>query len=357
MILVTGSNGFLGSAVVRRLSEQTDDSIRCLVRPGSSTARIDDLINGGRIEVLRGTLNRPEDCTAAVDGVDVVYHLAAGMGGGAMADVWLATVVATDNLLTALAAGSAPVGETGPGGNGEVHHRPLDRFVHCSSFAVYGVSELPRGAVVDESTPVETDLERADNYSHAKLRQEQLVTEAAKAQGYDLVVVRPGVVYGPGGGGLSRRIGIRQGDLIVAMGGGNLLPLSYVDNCAEAMVHVGTHPDAAGQVFNVHDDDLVTAKEFLRRYRSEAEPLRAVSLPKPVTKSLARTVEWYHQRSKGHLPAAITTHMFDSIWAGNTFDNSKLKSFGWAQTVSTDQGLRRYFRAAAEKRAADRAGA
>lgn len=338
MILVTGSNGFLGSAVVRRLADESDESIRCLVRPGSPTARIDDLIDSGRVELLRGTLNSKFDCFAATEGVDVIYHLAAGMGGGAMADVWLATVVATDNLLKTLEQRNAD-GHT------------LTRFVHCSSFAVYGVSTLPAGATVDESTPLETDLQSADDYSHSKLRQELLVRDAAASQGFELVIVRPGVVYGPGGGGLSRRVGIRQGNLIVSMGGKNLLPLAYVDNCADAMVHVGSHPDTAGHTFNVHDDDLVTAKQFLSRYRSEAEPLKAVPLPKPATKMLAKTVEWYHQRSKGHMPAAITGHMFETIWSGNTFDNAKLKSFGWRPSVQTEEGLRRYFSSIAEKRA------
>ncbi|MGI9595697.1 MAG: NAD-dependent epimerase/dehydratase family protein [Acidimicrobiales bacterium] len=337
MILVTGSNGFLGSAVVRRLATSTAADIRCLVRPGSSTARIDDLIDTGRVELQRGTLNSNFDCWAATEGIDTIYHLAAGMGGGAMADVWLTTVVSTDNLLKAL-------------DKRRIDGRPLTRFVHCSSFAVYGVESLPPGSTVDESTPLETNRRQADDYSHAKLRQEELVRAGAEAQGFELVVVRPGVVYGPGGGGLSRRIGIRQGGFIVAMGGKNTLPLSYVDNCAEAMVLLGSHPDGAGQTVNIHDDDLISAKEFLARYRRSAEPLKAISLPKPLTKALAGTVEWYHQRSKGHMPAAVTPHMYRTIWAGNRFANTKLKSFGWRQTVSTDDGLARYFASIADER-------
>ncbi len=70
-----------------------------------------------------------------------------------------------------------------------------------------------------------------------------------------------------------------------------------------------------------------------------------------MTKALAATVEWYHERSKGHMPAAITPHMFRTVWAGNQFDNGKLKSFGWRQTVSTEQGLDRYFQSIADQAA------
>ncbi len=149
---------------------------------------------------------------------------------------------------------------------------------------MYGVGDLPAGATVDESTPLESDRRSADDYSHAKLRQEELVRAAAAAQEFDLVIVRPGVVYGPGGGGLSRRIGIRQGGVMVVMGGKNLLPLVHVDNCAEAMVLVGSQTHGPGQVVNVHDDDLISAREFLARYRRHGEPLTAVPLPKPVTR-------------------------------------------------------------------------
>ncbi len=345
MILVTGANGFVGSAVTRRLSERTDRPIRALVRPGSSTSRIDDLIDGGRVSVLRGTLNRSDDCDRAVTGVDTVYHFAAGMGGGAMADVWMATVVATDNLLQAVRRRSGSRGS-----NGDTPSSGLGRFVHCSSFAVYGVADLDAGAVVDESTPIESDPTRTDDYALAKLRQEKLVRDACGDLGIDLVVVRPGVVYGPGGGAVSRRVGIKQGSLLVAFGGDNTLPLAYIDNCADAIVLVGEHPSTAGETYNILDDDLVTANDFVRRYRREAEPLKVLKIPKPLGRGLARAVSWYHDYSKGQLPEVIDPHYFRATWGGNRFSNQKLKSIGWRPAVSTDDGLGHHFAFIADSR-------
>lgn len=341
MILVTGANGFVGSAVIRRLADRTTKPIRALVRPGSSTARIEDLVESGRLEVLRGTLDRPNDCDRAVESVGTVYHFAAGMGGGAMADVWLSTVVATDNLLQAIDRKKVTVG------SGSASGPALDRFVHCSSFAVYGVAGLAPGTLVDESTPLESDRSKTDNYALAKLRQEELVRAACDRLGIELVVVRPGVVYGPGGGAISRRVGIKQGSLLVAFGGNNLLPLAYIDNCADAIALVGERPESGGETYNIVDDDLVTAREFARRYRREAEPLTVISVPKPAGRALANAVSWYHQHSRGQLPEVIDPHYFRATWNGNRFSNAKLKSAGWRPGVAGDEGLRRHFAAVA----------
>ena len=58
--------------------------------------------------------------------------------------------------------------------------------------------------------------------------------------------------------------------LFLHMGGTNVLPLSFVDNCAEAIVLGGLKPGVDGEVFNVVDDDPLTSRQFLRAYRSVA---------------------------------------------------------------------------------------
>ena len=106
------------------------------------------------------------------------------------------------------------------------------RFVLVSSFGVYGVADLPRGHLLDESTPLEPHPERRDLYSQAKLRQEKLFREYEPKLGLDLVVVRPGVIYGPGGNAMSSRVGLDVFGVFLDMGRKNILPLTYVENCA-----------------------------------------------------------------------------------------------------------------------------
>ena len=164
------------------------------------------------------------------------------------------------------------------------------RIVLVSSFGVYGVADLRRGTQVNEQTVLEPHPEWRDHYSFAKLRQEQLFWECQRRNGFELVVLRPGVIYGPGGGHFSNRVGLTIGNWQLHFGGSNLLPLSYVDNCAEALVIAGTHQRAAGEVYNVHDNDLPTCREYLRAYKRNVTKIRSISVPYFAVQLLASMV-------------------------------------------------------------------
>lgn len=340
-ILVTGSNGFLGAALVARLLARGHTGIRCLVRPGSDHSRLDALAarHPGGIELCIGTLSQREDCRRAVEGVDLVHHVAAATGG-APADMFLNSVVATRNLLDAMVAATRAA------------ERRM-RLVYVSSFAAYGVADLPRGAVVDEQTPIETRPEQRDIYSHTKLRQEQLVWQYHRDEGIPTAVLRPGVIYGPGGGSpMSTRVGVSLFGLFLHLGRDNILPLTYVDNCAEAIALVGDRDqgDVDGEVYNVVDDDLLTAKQFLARYRREIKKLPYVTVPYAATRLLSLAVEKYHDYSQGQLPAIFTRYKSATMWKGNRFANGKLARLGWTQIVSTEEGLQRHFAHLRQKR-------
>src|SRR5690606_38173923 len=208
-----------------------------------------------------------------------------------------------------------------------------------SSFSVYGVAGLRRGARVDENTPLEPHPERRDLYAQAKLRQEKLFWEYSQKHGLPVVVLRPGVIYGPGAKPFSNRIGLNLFGVFLHLGGRNKLPLTYVENCAEAIAVVGAHPDAVGKVFNVVDDDLPTCSQYLKKYRKQVERLRVIRLPYFATMMMSRAVERYHHWSKGQLPAVFTPYKTASMWAGNTFTNAKLKALGWKQRVVTSRAI------------------
>jgi nucleoside-diphosphate-sugar epimerase len=256
--------------------------------------------------------------------VQLIFHLAAGLKG-TPADLFLDSVVASRNVLDAIG-----------------DRKPM-RIVLVSSFGVYGVASLSRGAPLNEETPLEPHPEWRDPYAHTKLRQEQLFRATQQRNGFELVILRPGVIYGPGGGHFSDRVGLKIGGWRFDLGGSNLLPLSYVENCAEAVVIAGAHKHSAGKVYNVHDDDLLTCSEYLRAYKKHVTKTRSIPVPYFGMQALSHLLAKYHRHSKGQLPAILTPYKVASLWRGNRFDNSKLHSLGWKQLVPTAEALERSF--------------
>jgi nucleoside-diphosphate-sugar epimerase len=325
--LVTGASGFLGSAVVRALLAQTKAPIRCLVRSDAGLPRLHALAEEygeERIDIYRGDLTRKYDAEEAARGVRTVYHVAAATKGSP-SDMFYNSVVGSKNLLEA------------------IKDSGVKRIVLISSFGVYGVAELEPGALVNEDTPLEKHPEQRDPYSHTKHRQEQLFWEYREKHNIPLVVMRPGVIYGPGGAPISTRVGINVFGIFLHLGRNNLIPLTYVDNCAEAIVAAAQHEGSIGEVYNVVDDDLPTSKEFLRQYRRRVRRIKYITLPYFAIHALSGWVEWYNRHSKGQLPAILTPYKTRCNWKGTTFDNSKLKRIGWRPSVSTEEGLKRFF--------------
>jgi nucleoside-diphosphate-sugar epimerase len=324
--LLTGANGFLGVALAERLLRRGGTTVRCLVRPGSSQDRLAAVLEehaGG--EVFIGSLSSREAAAQALEGVDLVYHLAASLRG-APADMHLNTVVTSKNLLDAVVASGRSV-----------------RIVLVSSFSVYGVAGLRWGDRLDETVPLEPHPEWRDPYAQVKIRQERLFREEAERNGLPLMVLRPGVIYGPAGSPFSNRVGLRLPGILLHIGGDNPLPLSYVDNCAEAIAVTAADPRAAGEAYNVHDDDLITARRYLRLFKKNVRPLRSFFLPYTAVLVLSRLTQWYHHHSRGQLPLILTPYRVASLWKRQRYDNSKLKGLGWKPIVPTEEGLRRTF--------------
>ena len=324
--LITGAGGFLGRALTDKLLARPDADLRFMVRSEAQADRLRALAlahPAARVDVVTGNLLARDDVARAVDGVDMVYHLAASLKGSP-ADIFLNTVVASNRLLDAIAG------------------RPRT-VVMVSSLGVYGTAALRRNAVVDENTPLEPHPERRDVYSHAKWRQEKLFRERCAADGHRLVIVRPGVIYGPGGSPISARVGLNLFGVFLHLGGNNRIPLTHVENCADAIVTASEHPDAMGQAFNVIDDDLPTSRAYLRRYRRDVVAVRTVWIPYVAMQAVSRSVEWYHRYSRGQLPAVFTRYKTATLWKGTRFDNRKLKGIGWSPRVATRDGLQASF--------------
>ena len=303
-------------------------NLRCLVRPSSNLKSLEQLADSfpmASVKIARGNLLSRPDCAAATEGVAVIYHLAAGTGLDSYPDAYMNSVVTTRNLLEAARAGNT-----------------LKRFVNVSSFTVYANTE--RRGVLDETSAVEPKPElRGDPYCYAKVKQDELLAEYGKKHGIPFVIVRPGVVYGPGKKGITARVGIGMFGLFLHLGGSNRVPLTYIENCSEAIVLAGLKPGVDGEVFNIVDDDLPSSRQILRMYKRQVRSFKSVYVPRPISYLCFRAWEKYSGWSKGQLPPVFNRSIWNAYWRGSAYTNAKIKQrLGWRQLVPTAEGLKRY---------------
>jgi nucleoside-diphosphate-sugar epimerase len=288
--------------------------------------RLEKVLNrfpaGKEVQIIRGDLLSREDCGKAAEGVSIVLHLAAGFDKS-FAGAFMNSALATRNLIDALL-------ECGQ----------AKRFVNVSSFAVYSNLRLKRGAVLDETCALEAaPQERYDAYGFGKLKQEELVKEYGRNHGLPYVIVRPGAVFGPGNKSLSGRVGIDTFGFFIHLGGSNCLPLTFVDNCAEAIVMVGLKPGINGEIFNVVDDETITSRQFLKAYK-KVKPTFSVRVPYFVAYAMCLFWEQYSRRSKGQIPPAFNRRRCAADWKGNRFSNHKLRErVGWVPRIQMKDAM------------------
>jgi dihydroflavonol-4-reductase len=170
--LVTGGTGFVGANVVRALLKRGAE-VRALVRPRSDTRNLDSL----EVELVAGDLRDRGSLEAALEGCDIVYHVAA------MYTLWVrnpreiydSNVTGTVNLLEA--AGQAGV----------------QKIVYTSSVATIGLP--PDGTPGSEAVPL-LPKNMVSDYKRSKYLAEQEVLKYAQ-RGLPVVIVNPSFPVGP----------------------------------------------------------------------------------------------------------------------------------------------------------------
>lgn len=322
---ITGGTGFLGARVVRFLTER-EIHVHCLVRSRNAAEGLVRSLPADaalRVTFVFGSLNNPEACQTLAASAPIGYHLASSLGGSA-ASLFSANVVATRTLLQAVQASVCR------------------RFVLVSSMAVYGTYDLPKNSVLDEDSPLDPAPQRRDPYAFSKIVQEQICWKARSDWNLPLVVVRPGVIYGPGRDVLSARVGLKVGPLMVRLGGSQQLPYTFVDNCAEAVVLAGLQEGIDGEAFNIVDDDLPTGRELIREHRKHRARLATIPVPLWAVPRMARWYTAYAKYSQGQLPSILTPYRAAAQWNSLRYLNTKAKTgLNWTCRVSLSEGLRR----------------
>jgi dihydroflavonol-4-reductase len=171
-VLVSGANGFVGSAVCLALLRH-GYVVRALARPTSDTASLDGL----DIEIVRGDLLDPPTLRRAIEGCEGLFHVAADyrLWAPDPNEIRMANVRGTRNILAAARDGR------------------VARVVHTSSVATLGVHE--DGTPADEDTPARY-AEMIGEYKRSKYLSEKMARRRARG-GQDIVIVNPSAPVGP----------------------------------------------------------------------------------------------------------------------------------------------------------------
>ena len=222
--LVTGSSGFLGSALVGRLLAD-GLSVRAMVR---SPTKGEALAAQGA-EVVVGEITDEAAVRGAVEGASVVYHLAGRLlAPGVSPTVYRATHVDGTRLLLRC-CGEEP---------------SVERLVHCSTTGVLGITgERP----ADEDAP----FHPTNVYEATKAEAELAVRERWR-DGVPAVVARPGLVYGPGDLHLLPffRSVLRRRFRPIGRKPVWLHPI-YIDDLVDGLVRCGAQDSALGECFHL----------------------------------------------------------------------------------------------------------
>jgi len=172
--LVTGATGFVGAAVARCLLAH-GRRVRVLVRPASDRRNVDGL----DVEVVEGDLTDRQSLSAAVDGCDGVFHVAADYR------LW--------------APDPAPMFAANVDGSRTVIRAAMDagvrRIVYTSSVAVLGIHK--DGTPANEDSPVAFG-DMIGPYKQSKFRAEEAVRDLIDEAGAPVVIVNPSTPIGPG---------------------------------------------------------------------------------------------------------------------------------------------------------------
>jgi len=315
--LVSGATGFLGGRLAVALKEQ-GYKVRALARTTSDVARL----AAHDIEIVTGDLDDEDSLARAADGRQVVFHTAGRVSDWGNAGEFQRTNV--DGTARVIAA---------------CRRNRVRRLVHVSSLTVLG---LPRsGARVDEETPPVS--RPADPYTAGKLAGENLVRQANGQDGLETVVVRPGVIWGPGDPTFLPRFAslLRRGKLLLIDDGRNCLGLSHIDNLIQGMLLAAAVPAAAGQVYHLTDGEEITAAEaflLLAEALGVPPPRRSVSFPAAL--AAASVMEALARLRQQASPPAFTRYGVRLVACDSRYDISKARrELNYRPTITFRQGV------------------
>ena len=333
-VLLTGGTGFVGRHLLPQLLAAGAE-VTCLTRAASRTGHLPQ-----GVATAQANLTTGEGLEQALQGKDVVIHMAALLFGLGWQDYLRANALAARSMASALAC-LAAAGRLGDG----------FRFVLVSSLAATGPSGIAPG--VDDATPPAP----VSAYGWSKMLTEQIL---GRALGQNLVTLRPPIIYGSGDKGLLPVFkGVKQAAIAVSPGAGREFYVSAVHatDMAQAVLCV-CKPEARG-VYHLSDGEVYTMSGFCegmgaamdnvlgrapRKVRMVRMPLPVMACTAGLSTAFAVAADAVANRLLGHglrrAPAWNLDKYREARQAGWLCDNSRIRAeLGFAPSVNLEAGM------------------
>jgi len=317
-VLVTGSTGFLGFRIVKILMLK-GFKVRAFVR---KTSNIDKLKTLG-VELCVGNIADIVSLKPAFKGVDYVVHAAADTVGSVEGGR-VNTISGTENVLALC------------------KEYKVKKFVYISSCSVYGVADFKKGYVVTEESSLEREPEARGTYSNTKFQAEKVVLKAMAEDVCPIVCLRPGTIFGPGGGFYTPMMGFSfRRKMFLTIGDGHLvLPLVYVDNVADAVGVVLNKEESDGKIYNLIDQYQLSKKQYIERLIKKIYP-KAMFLYFPY--SLLYLIVFFMEiffKLIGR-PSFLTRYRLESSQKKIVYDSKRIcRELDFTSPVSMDVALK-----------------
>lgn len=255
-ILVTGGTGFIGSHLVEALAAKGRE-VRCLVRRNSDIKHLEKL----NVEIVYGDLVDKSSLKEAVEGVDIIYHLAAILSykHEPREKYELVNLHGTKNLLDLCAK------------------KEIQRFIYFSSIGVVGPTNAP--ILLNEKTPCRP----ISPYGISKNKAERLVLEYFTKYRLPVVVIRPSKVYGPGDmSELLKLYQLIQKKLFRFVGDmkNRKRSFCFIDNLTEVSLVAEEKECSVGEIYFIADERPYTLEEFVGAVaKAENVKLPKINIP------------------------------------------------------------------------------